>query len=391
MPQFLYLNGELLMKKFRFQAAQASPRRGFTLIELLVVIAIIAILIALLLPAVQQARESARRTQCKNNLKQIGLAVHNFESTYSYLPHSGQCDSTGGAGTTYMTQSTATLLLPYIEQANVYNQMDHTLTFANMATAGYTTTNINPNALGRIYNDAGHAATLAAARSQIPAFICPSTPIDPGVRAPDGFGVWDYMFIAVTDMEDGSVAGGTDPIGTRPTSSARRLVMTQQGFLSCDKNRKFGSITDGTSNTILCIEDCGRAHPSAGRVGSLSSRPSPNGEGPAWSGGTTGGRRMYAWADPDAVTNGLSGPSNALAPGSRLARVNNFNVPLGGPPECLWTNNNCGPNDEPYSWHVGGCQAALGDGSVRFLSENMDVLVLKRIAGCQDGFVTGEY
>ncbi len=379
------------MKKFRFQAAQASPRRGFTLIELLVVIAIIAILIALLLPAVQQARESARRTQCKNNLKQIGLAVHNFESTYSYLPHSGQCDSTGGAGTTYMTQSTATLLLPYIEQANVYNQMDHTLTFANMATAGYTTTNINPNALGRIYNDAGHAATLAAARSQIPAFICPSTPIDPGVRAPDGFGVWDYMFIAVTDMEDGSVAGGTDPIGTRPTSSARRLVMTQQGFLSCDKNRKFGSITDGTSNTILCIEDCGRAHPSAGRVGSLSSRPSPNGEGPAWSGGTTGGRRMYAWADPDAVTNGLSGPSNALAPGSRLARVNNFNVPLGGPPECLWTNNNCGPNDEPYSWHVGGCQAALGDGSVRFLSENMDVLVLKRIAGCQDGFVTGEY
>ena len=380
------------MKKFRFQAAQTSPRRGFTLIELLVVIAIIAILIALLLPAVQQARESARRTQCKNNLKQIGLAVHNFESTYSYLPHSGQCDSTGGAGTTYMTESTPTLLLPYIEQANVYNQMDHTLTFANMATAGYTTAALNPRSLGRVYNDAGHPATVAAAKTQISAFICPSTPIDTGARAPDGFGVWDYMFIAVTDIEDGSIAGGTDPVGTRPTVASRRIAMTQQGFLSCDNKRGFGAITDGTSNTILCIEDCGRAHPNAGRFGSLSSRPSPiPAEGPAWSGGASGGRRMYAWADPDSGTNGLSGPSNALSPGSRLARINSYNVPQGGPAECLWTVNNCGPNDEPYSWHVGGCQAAMGDGSVRFLSENMDVLVLKRIAGAADGFVTGEY
>ena len=379
------------MKKNLSVVKQTSQRRGFTLIELLVVIAIIAILIALLLPAVQQAREAARRTQCKNNLKQIGLAVHNFESTYTYLPHSGQCDSTGGASTTYMTESTPTLLLPYIEQANVYAQMDHALTFANMSGAGYTTTNINPNAIGRIYNDAGHPATIAAAKSQIPSFICPSTPIDPGRRAPDGFGVWDYMFIAVTDIEDGSIPGATDPIGTRPTSSTRRVAMTQQGFLSCDKNRKFGAITDGTSNTILCIEDCGRANPSAGAVGSLSSRPSPNGEGPAWTGGATGGRRMYAWADPDAGTNGLSGPSNAVIPGSKLARINNYNTPLGGPVECLWVNNNCGPNDEPFSWHVGGCQATMGDGSVRFLSENMDVLVLKRIAGSQDGFVVGEF
>ena len=100
---------------------------------------------------------------------------------------------------------------------------------------------------------------------------------------------------------------------------------------------------------------------------------------------------MYAWADPDAGTNGLSGPSNAVIPGSKLARINNYNTPLGGPVECLWVNNNCGPNDEPFSWHVGGCQATMGDGSVRFLSENMDVLVLKRIAGSQDGFVVGEF
>ncbi|MEY3173744.1 MAG: hypothetical protein RLZZ436_1658, partial [Planctomycetota bacterium] len=118
-------------------SGKPSSRHGFTLIELLVVIAIIAILVALLLPAVQQAREAARRTQCKNNLKQIGLAVHNFESTYSRLPHSGQCDSTGGASTTYMTQSTPTLLLPYIEQVNVYQLMDHQLKYSDMATVGY--------------------------------------------------------------------------------------------------------------------------------------------------------------------------------------------------------------------------------------------------------------
>jgi len=378
------------MKKFRFQSAPVSPRRGFTLIELLVVIAIIAILIALLLPAVQQARESARRTQCKNNLKQLGLAVHNFESTYSKLPHPGQCDSTGGASTVYMTQSTPTLLLPYIEQANVYAQMDHQLTYAQMGTktTPYTMTAVHPDSLGAVYHDPDYPNTVAAAKSQIDAFICPSTPIPSGTRSPDRYGVWDYMFISVSDVEEQT--GQTDLPGTRPTVTARRTAMTRQGALSCEKKWGFGSITDGTSNTILCIEDAGRAHPNAGIFASLSSRPAViTNDTVEWSGGTSGGRRMYAWADPDASTNGLSGPSNSTA--SRMLGINQNRTPQGGPSTCTWRTNNCGPNDEPFSWHIGGCQAVLADGSVRFLSENIDWRILKWLAASQDGNVIGEF
>ena len=93
---------------------------------------------------------------------------------------------------------------------------------------------------------------------------------------------------------------------------------------------------------------------------------------------------MYAWADPDSGANGLSGPSNALA--SRVAKINNYNSPMGGPAECRWTNNNCGPNDEPFSFHTGGANCLMGDGSVRFLKDSIEPLTLKYLAGATDGF-----
>ncbi len=357
-------------------------RWAFTLIELLVVIAIIAVLIGLLLPAVQKVREAAARSTCSNNLKQIGLAVHNYASATGQLPHPGQCDSTGGASTVYMTQSTPTLLLPYIEQENVYRLMDHSLTFANMAAAGYNTFLLHPRSIGRVFNDPAHPSTVAAAQTQIKTYVCPSTPISHGSRSPDGFGVWDYMFVSVTDIEDNRDGLNSVEFGCRPTNSTRRVQMTVQGILSCD-GREIQQVSDGTSNTILCIEDAGRAHPNVALFGAQSARPSPISEGPIWMGGPSGGRRMYAWADPDSGANGLSGPSNATA--SRVAKVNNYATPVGGPPECRWTVNNCGPNDEPFSFHTGGVNCVFGDGSVRFLRDNIDALTLKWLAGANDG------
>jgi prepilin-type N-terminal cleavage/methylation domain-containing protein/prepilin-type processing-associated H-X9-DG protein len=364
-----------------------STKRGFTLVELLVVIAIIGVLMGLLLPAVQMAREAARRTSCQNNLKQLGLAVLNFESNRSRLPHPGQCDSTGGAATVYMTQSTATVLLPFIEQGNVYDLMDQSLTYAQIVAQGrYNTSAMHPLSKGAVYHDPLYPNTVRAAKTNIPSFVCPSTPISGATRSPDGYGAWDYMFISVSDVEEES--GQATPPGTRPTVTARRNAMTRQGCLSCEKGWGIQSITDGSTNTFLCIEDSGRAHPNAGQFASLSSRPAVIADDTVqWSGGATGGRRMYAWADPDSVTNGFSGPSNAISPGSREMKINQYKVPIGGPAECRWTNNNCGPNDEPFSFHNGGVNAVMGDGSVRFVSDELDWRVLKSLAASQDGLV----
>src|SRR6478736_5298549 len=166
------------------------------------------------------------------------------------------------------------------------------------------------------------------------------------------------MFIALTDVDETTKARSV------PTGSAAWLTQVVPGMLNCDGSR-MSEVTDGTSNTFLCIEDAGRAHPNVQKFGATSSRPSPiAGEPDAMPGGL---RRMYAWADADAVTNGFSGPHNST--GSKVARVNNHKTPQGGPPECSWQTNNCGPNDEPFAFHPGGVNAVLGDGSVRFVTE----------------------
>jgi prepilin-type processing-associated H-X9-DG protein len=151
-------------------------------------------------------------------------------------------------------------------------------------------------------------------------------------------------------------------------------------------NQGANSCTDGMTNTIMVIEDAGRAYTDVARFGSGSSRPSPVSPTHSANGDPTqptGARRVYAWADPDAFGNGFSGPSNSTS--DKTARINNNASPTGGPSSCLWSTNNCGPNDEPFSFHSGGVNATMGDGSVRFIKETVSPIILKYAIGATDG------
>jgi hypothetical protein len=200
-------------------------------------------------------------------------------------------------------------------------------------------------------------------------------------------GSLDYMFVASSDID---TRPGSATFGMRtPTSDPQYLTQVHLGMLTCD-GRSIAAVSDGTSNTILLVEDAARAHPSVGIFGQQSSRTSPvvpasGNEVPGTS--TSNARRVFAWADADAVTNGYSGPNNHAIVANRKAKFNNTPQPIGGPPECLWQINNCGPNDEPFSFHGGIVQAAMGDGSVRVIRDGTDGIVLKWAVAATDGNV----
>jgi prepilin-type N-terminal cleavage/methylation domain-containing protein len=357
-------------------------RSAFTLIELLVVIAIIAVLIGLLLPAVQKVREAAQRSKCQNHLKQIGLACHNFESSNKVLPYNGQCDSTGGNSTGYLIHGWATWILPYIEQDSIYRRFDVSSDPRSIypGTANpngtYTVTGgalLAPNARGRSYQDVTVSGP-SPGQNLIPTYVCPSTPIGPEARDPVGYGPQDYMAVAVSDIEEDPAF----PEYKSRCSPARRAVMVKEGMMNCE-GRAIAQVADGTSNTILFIEDASRSHPDVPIFGALSARNIPGPDPDPIPGNL---RRVHAWADPDASSNGVSGPPGG--PDFKAKVINQSANPTGGPPGplpagCPWSLNNCGPNDEPFSFHGGIVNACFGDGSVRVIRDNLDPLVVKAL------------
>ncbi|MEX0724865.1 MAG: DUF1559 domain-containing protein [Planctomycetaceae bacterium] len=197
-----------------------TRRTGFTLIELLVVIAIIAVLIALLLPAVQQAREAARRTECRNHLKQIGLALHNYENSFRGFP-AGRYPL---QNTDYLGHSTQTMLLPYIDQANLYNAMNTSIGFNGQP-------NFNTPEL-----------TL------IPALLCPSNPVLEGVNWTGGTnpapGSDPFQDTARTHYE------GLSDTGIGRFAALSLVTYNGNGMFFHKSYVKMRDITDGSSNTL---------------------------------------------------------------------------------------------------------------------------------------------
>ncbi|MBI3408350.1 MAG: DUF1559 domain-containing protein [Planctomycetes bacterium] len=353
-------------------------RTGFTLIELLVVIAIIAILIGLLVPAVQKVREAANRTTCTNNLKQLGLAVLNFESSFKKLPTPGEgIDPQNVANKIYDKHSFFMYMLPYIEQEGAYRAIDRT----------------------KYYND---PVNKAAFQTQVPVYLCPT---NEGVQPdPAGYGQTSYMPISYTDIDPvtglrnkpGRVAGAlkvyeswNELTSKAGTTFSLPYVKANYGTLAL--------VIDGTSNTIIVGEDSpwrnhrsifpfqsSTAHDPAALAGIIAAADNES--------DSLGFRAINRWGEPE-TGNGVSGPAN-MDPTDPLYTgalsyagpwVNQNATPIGGPATCPWTANNCGPNDELSSAHPGGCNVLFLDGHVQFLRDTVSGITLRRMIDPADG------
>jgi len=336
-------------------------QRGFTLIELLVVIAIIAVLLGLILPAVQKAREAAARATCANNLKQIGLALHNYYDQNKNFPSSGEVVAADGISTAFNTHSMFTWILPYMEHGDVYGQIDTT----------------------RFYND---PVNKAAFQNVIASYLCPSNPARPkDGRDSLGYGYCDYMPIAYIDINVNNTVGQQlrDEVNPRSPGalalkSGGGATGSVNGFSGRDGPTS-GDILDGLSNTIAITEDVGRSE-----TFNTQKYTDPTGFDLLPAGSTF--RNAWRWGEPD-TANGVSGPKYQVAFGTKtkygdpgIKMINNNGTPYGGPAPCPWVaNNNCGCNDEPFSFHGGGCNNLFMDGHVVWLRDDIDPIAFRRL------------
>lgn len=335
-----------------------ARRSGFTLIELLVVIAIIAILVAILLPAVQQAREAARRTSCRNNLKQIGLALHNYHSTHEMLPYSASADGAILTGSASPTATTGYVLnhrgwlfvLPYMEQTALYEQFTPSVPTSSHIRAGGTAP--LASSIAEI-ETSGNAAVVS---TRIDGFICPSDSGDVFYRGnDDSYGIYpgaatDEYFGAKTSYDFSVLRYSSTADVWRSTASSTRRMFGPYS------NSRFRDVVDGLSNTVAVTETTldikdgvtsmwGYTHWVGGGVDFAASRG------------------INSW-----VCCGWRTPANAdLKAGSNGA----------------WGH--------PGSSHAGGTHALLGDGAVKFISEAIDDDTRRNLAYIFDNNLIGQF
>lgn len=310
-----------------------SNRRAFTLIELLVVIAIIAILIALLVPAVQKVREAAARLQCTNNLKQIGLGIHNFHDTYKKFPVGTHDDDN-------RSFCWRVWILPYIEQGALYNQMVQAGMWLPPGMGGGAN-GVNVDGVANSEISSAAATIQALCKSKIAVYTCPSD-ILPDFDN-DGYAKANYC---------ANVGATTDQAGTvfNLTGCAVWRGNQQSGILlhANENNNTFtvnmAGITDGTSNTFLVGE--------VTQTANITATATNHGMWPIWAAGNNGGG-----------CNGVSG-------GAAVFRYVDTAYPIN-----LKTTTN---SDMCFgSFHTGGANFVLADGSVRFVSETVSTLAYR--------------
>ncbi|MDO4570984.1 MAG: DUF1559 domain-containing protein [Planctomycetia bacterium] len=295
---------------------KAEGRKGFTLVELLVVIAIIGMLVGLLLPAVQQAREAARNMSCANNMKQLGLAILNYEANVKRLPPA-YTESYAPNKNPYGRHSGLTFLLPYLEQAGVYQRFD--------LTKDYDSTQTN--------DDGGTNAE--AGKVDISMFYCPSSPRSGSPYCSD--------YLPMTLMNNWVVKYSNNTCGTSRTVenvlgalSPHDNYKTRWGCEGMQEPRSIGEIRDGCSNTFLYFEDSGR--PDFYENGAQKTFVPNSGEG------RNGTADLIAeWASPVTTCQHIAATA-------------------------IMNHHNCG---EIYSFHTGGCNTVFCDGSVRFINNGI--------------------
>ncbi|MDB5335354.1 MAG: hypothetical protein JWN70_973 [Planctomycetaceae bacterium] len=312
---------------------------GFTLIELLVVIAIIAVLIALLLPAVQQAREAARRSQCKNNMKQLGLALHNYHDTFNLFPpgsFAGVYAQYIGGGNDGSRKCWFQMILPYIDQAPLYNQ------------------------LTPYFNNGADMLTvpLSIITTKIVVLQCPSDPTAGKVSSQGQGFIGNYVLCHGPQDPTGSINGSTN--GYRCN-----------GMFFGISSTKMRDLTDGSTNTVM--------------AGELIVVP----DGATDPGGCYGGIYDYRGAYYNPTSWGtlfttLNPPNTSVPDQIWNACGSIARAPCSG---CAQSSNLV----HARSLHTGGAHAMLGDGSVRFISSNVDRNTFQAIGGRNDGIVNGEF
>ncbi|MFO0943601.1 MAG: DUF1559 domain-containing protein [Pirellulales bacterium] len=370
---------------------------GFTLVELLVVIAIIGILVGLLLPAVQAAREAARRMACSNNLKQIGLAFHNFESARKQLPTSLRPPSNVSA--TIPRSSVLTDLLPYMELSSIYDQYNKS---------------INWNS----------GTNIALSQTKIPTFICPSNP-DGGVldTAPPGspltfvpgiaattdyspiFGIAPGVFTQVLGLPSApdlfrdpaeQFAGVNPPYTYTRGFFPKNATINSGNGTATNKGVGFNGVTDGLSNTIAIAESAGRPFVYVKRKklggGNALTDTDP-------SSANTDRLNSGGWSRPasDIILFGQTTAANGVLGGPvPFNTTNGHNIrglsytAQGIASTILGTPIATHGTAAPFSFHTGGANFTLGDGSVRFIADTIPISVFIALATPAGGEVVND-